>query len=72
MNIEDGDIYETVAASRESLGYVHIADSNRWPPVWTFDFESFSKRCTTWLQGWVSAECYPFRYEEQAKQWINM
>jgi sugar phosphate isomerase/epimerase len=74
MNIEDGDIYETVAASRESLGYVHIADSNRWPPGFGhFDFESFFKALyDIGYKGWVSAECLPLPDEEQAaKQWIK-
>jgi sugar phosphate isomerase/epimerase len=74
MNIEDGDIYETVVSARDRLGYVHIADSNRWPPGFGhFDFESFFKALyDIGYEGWVSAECLPLPDEEHAsKHWIK-
>ncbi len=74
MNIENGDMYEVAAAARDCLGYVHIADSNRWSPGFGhFDFESFFKVLyNIGYTGWVSAECLPLPDEEQAaKRWIE-
>ncbi len=74
MNIEEGDIHQSIIEAHESIGYVHVADSNRWPPgKGHFCFESFFKGLKDiHYKGYISAECLPLPSgEEAAEQWIT-
>ena len=61
MNIEEPDMLQAIHESRELLGYVHFADSNRlYPGAGHIDFKSILKTLQIVnYRGYVGMEYYP-------------
>ena len=62
MNIEDPSIEGSLWKYAELIGYVHLADSNRWAPGrGHLDFKSIIDALkTTAYEGWAGVEILPF------------
>jgi sugar phosphate isomerase/epimerase len=61
MNIEDASFREAFESGRGSIGYVHVADSNRLAPGWghiPFD-EIFQVLSDIGYDGYLTAEILP-------------
>ncbi len=67
MNIEEKNIFESIASASGSIRHIHLADSNRWPPgQGHLDFDSlFQTLKSIGYQGWVSGEYLPKPDPEQ-------
>lgn len=74
MNIEEGDMFNTIVKSKEWLSHVHVADSNRRFPG--MGHINFSEICTALrtigFKGYVSGEMMPYPNLETAlKKYIT-
>jgi sugar phosphate isomerase/epimerase len=70
MNIEDASIAASLIAAGSQVGYVHLADSNRWAPGrGHIDFVAvFGALRTIGYDGWVAVEVLPIPTADQAAQ----
>lgn len=59
MNIEEASIRQSLEEASSSLGYIHLADSNRFEPgAGHLDFdEIFAGLASIGYQGWAALEC---------------
>jgi sugar phosphate isomerase/epimerase len=68
MNIEDISFRDSLLASKEHIGYIHVADSNRRAPGWghlPFN-EVFAALHEIHYDGWITSEVLPFPDPGQA------
>jgi sugar phosphate isomerase/epimerase len=70
MNIEDASIAASLIAAGPLVGYVHLADSNRWAPGrGHIDFMAVLDALRTiGYDGWVAVEILPMPTADQAAQ----
>lgn len=68
MNIEDASIAGSLVAAGHLVGYVHLADSNRWAPGQGHtDFEAIAGALATiGYDDWVAVEILPYPIADQA------
>ncbi|GAB1475582.1 sugar phosphate isomerase/epimerase [Bacillota bacterium] len=74
MNIEESDFKEAILASRNLLGYIHIADSNRlYPGAGHIPFKGiFDALNKIDYKGFISAECLPLPDSQKAlAEWMK-
>lgn len=68
MNIEEGDMAESIKTAGSLLGHVHFADSNRrYPGMGHIDFKKIIKALKdAGYNGAIAFECLPYPTEEEA------
>ncbi len=68
MNIEDASIAGSLVAAGPLVGYVHLADSNRWAPGQGHtDFEAIAGALATiGYDDWVAVEILPYPMADEA------
>jgi sugar phosphate isomerase/epimerase len=68
MNIEEPDIFESLAKYKDEIGYIHLADSNRmYPGAGHLDLKKFINICEDMgYAGYFSAEYLPLPDSETA------
>ncbi len=70
MNIEDASVHDSLVAAGARVGYVHLADSNRWAPGQGHtDFEAILAALRTiGYDDWVAVEILPYPSADEAAQ----
>jgi sugar phosphate isomerase/epimerase len=74
MNIEDASVHDSLVAADGMVGYVHLADSNRWAPGQGHtDFPAILDALRTiGYDDWVAVEILPYpSADEAARQAID-
>lgn len=68
MNIEEVDLDETLKKTREALGHIHFADSNRfYPGQGHLDFKKIIATLKNMgYEGYIALECLPYPTPEEA------
>jgi sugar phosphate isomerase/epimerase len=68
MNIEDASVHDSLVAAAGMVGYVHLADSNRWAPGQGHtDFPAILDALRTiGYDDWVAIEILPFPSPDEA------